>query len=122
VFPQREAIEGIPLQCFDKCRLEKPGYWCETANLDAIEGVESDDSTTTVRHVRLTAETLCSGNNLLKLEHVQVGRAVKVIGLALENGTIQAYRMIVYVNRRPVDTFGANFVDPLTSHDRDEKP
>ncbi len=97
--------------------------WVNIAGLDGIiakiEGpvievdVVRNDSVDEVRRVRLTGKTLSSENIPLKYEHLQVGRVVRVIGTALEDGTIQAYRVMVYVNGRPVDSFGRRYAGPV---------
>lgn len=88
--------------------------WVNIVSLDGIiarvDGpvidvdVVRNDSAKEIRRVRLTAKTQSSGNEPFKYEHLQVGRVVRVIGLALKDGTIQAFRIAVYVNGKPVDS------------------
>jgi len=79
-----------------------------------------DDYVSEVRRIRLSNKTLSSEDIPLKYDHVQVGRVVRVIGLVLEDGTIQAYRVTMYVNGRPVDSLGRRYVDPLTGRISDK--
>jgi len=98
--------------------------WVNIVSLDGVIGavngdtvdiqVVRNDSISEVKHIRLTNKRLSSQTALLKKENIQVGRRVRVIGLALEDGTIQASRFVVYVNRRPVDSVGTKYVDPMT--------
>jgi uncharacterized protein DUF5666 len=81
-----------------------------TIEVDAIR----NDSVSETKTVKLTDGTLSSQNIPLKKEVVQVGRIVQVIGLALEDGSIQATRVRVYVNGRLLDATGTKYVDPRT--------
>jgi len=76
--------------------------------------VVRNDSIQQTKTVRITGKTLSVKDSPLKREQLQVGRHVRVIGLALEDGTIQASRITVYVGGRPVDSEGSKLVDPLT--------
>jgi len=68
-----------------------------------------------IKHIVLTDKTLTTNNNVVKREHIQPGRHAHVVGLALEDGTIQASRFTVYVGRRAVDSPpGLKYVDPAT--------
>jgi hypothetical protein len=97
--------------------------WANITALDGIiESVNGPDvevqvirnySVSEKKHIRLTTKTL-SSHDLLKREHVQVGRDIRVIGLALADGTIQASRVTVYVNGRPVDSVATKYMDPQT--------
>jgi hypothetical protein len=97
--------------------------WANITSLDGIiesvNGPDVDvqvirnDSVNEKKHIRLTTKTLPS-HDLLKREHVQVGRHVRVIGLALADGTIQASRVRVYMNGRPIDSVVTKYMDPQT--------
>jgi len=73
-----------------------------------------NDSRSQTRQVRLTNKTLSSGSSVLKRENVKVGRPVQVVGVALEDGTVQATQLMIYVNGREVDSRATKYVDPLT--------
>lgn len=98
--------------------------WVNMAILDgvvrSIKGstIEVDtirnDGLSERKTVKLTDQTLSSQDIPTKKETVQTGRIVQVIGLALGDGTIQASRIRVYVNGRPVETTGTKFLDPRT--------
>ncbi|MBN8733010.1 MAG: hypothetical protein J0L64_20905 [Acidobacteria bacterium] len=84
-----------------------------SGNTVSIE-VLRNDSLSQTRQVRLTSKTLSSGSSVLKRENVKVGRPVQVVGVALEDGTVQATRLMIYVNGREVDSRATKYVDPLT--------
>jgi len=79
-----------------------------------VVDVIRNDSVSQTRSVKLSDKTLSSQDVPLRKEQVQVGRVVQVIGLALEDGTIQATRVRVYVNGRLIDSTGSKHVNPVT--------
>lgn len=98
--------------------------WVNIVALDGIikkvEGsiltldVVRNDSIAQNKVVRVTGKTLSARDVPIGKEQLQVGREVRVIGLALEDGTVQGTRINVYVNGRPVDSEGSKLLDPLT--------
>lgn len=97
--------------------------WVNIVSLDGIIGSLNGDtvtvllvrneSATETKQVRLTNNTL-SQTTPLKKEDIQAGRPVRVIGLALQDGTILATRFVVYVNGRAVDSRATRYVEPTT--------
>jgi hypothetical protein len=75
-----------------------------------VVDVVRNDSVSHTRIVRLSDKTLSTQDVPLKKEQVQIGRIVHVVGLALEDGTVQATRVRVYVNGRPIDSTGSNIL------------
>jgi hypothetical protein len=73
-----------------------------------------NDERSEIRQITITGKTLASRENLLRKSDLQAGRIVHVIGLSLEDGTIQASRIVVYVNGRPVDVKAGKYKDPGT--------
>lgn len=98
--------------------------WANIVSLDGVVNsvsgnnvdiqVVRNDSVSEVKRIRVTNKTVSSQSRPLKKENIQVGRCVRVIGLALEDGTIQASRLIVYVSGHPVDSTATKYVDPET--------
>jgi hypothetical protein len=96
--------------------------WVNITALDGIvkriEGsaftveVVRNDSVPQVRTVKVTSKTVSGGEAPFKREQLQVGRLVRVIGLALEDGTVQASRITVYVKGRPIGSEGSKVMDP----------
>ena len=72
-----------------------------------VVDVIRNDSVSQTRSVKLSDKTLSLQDVPLRKEQVQIGRVVQVIGLALEDGTVQATRVRVYVNGRPIDSTGS---------------
>ena len=81
-----------------------------TATIDLVR----NDSVRQKKVVKITDKTLTDRDGPFKKEYLQVGRVVRVIGLALEDGTIQATRVTVYVNGKPVGSEGSKVIDMLT--------
>lgn len=67
-----------------------------------------------IKSIKLTDKTVTEQDNPVRKEDVQIGRYVHIIGLALEDGTVQATRFTVYVNGRPVDSRATKYVEPDT--------
>ncbi len=84
-----------------------------------VRVIRNDDANETKR-IRLTPKTLSAQNRPLRRQDLQPGRVVRVIGLALKDGMIQASRFIVYVNGRPVDSSVTKYVDPSTGRVTDK--
>ena len=98
--------------------------WANITSLDGvIESIDANsltirtirnDETSELLRVTITEKTLASRENFLKREDLKPGRVVHVIGLVLDDGTVQASRLVVYENGRPVDGAGTKYKDPRT--------
>lgn len=96
--------------------------WVNIASFSGVIGVVNGDTVQVqvpigdsgmeTKVVRLTNKTRSTQTILLKKDNVQAGRTVRIIGTALEDGTIQASVFVVYDNGRPVDFVGTKYVDP----------
>jgi hypothetical protein len=82
-------------------------------NIIEVDAIRND-SVKETKAVKLTDGTLSTQDPPLRKDVVQVGRTVQVIGLALDDGSIQATRVRVYLNGRFLDATGTEFVDPRT--------